>query len=281
MEEYWNIGYRHFKESDSVADGGGRFDFKVLKADKRYWFADPFLFKKDGLIYLFVEMFDNKTEKGLIGVSEWDGRQFSRPRVVLEEEFHLSYPYVFERGGEVYMMPETMQAGCIQLYRAVSFPDKWEKDSVLLEIKDAVDTVIMDNCLLTSVIDSLQEKTTHLELYDLSTGEACPCSPINKPDSLTRGAGRPINHKGVALRPAQNSTGGDYGKGVIFYKYDLRDGIYAEEEYSQITAENIRAEGLSVRGLHTYARCDDIEIVDLKAVRTNLERLLWIIQKKI
>lgn len=43
---------------------------------------------------------------------------WSKPVVVLKEPFHLSYPWVFEEAGKVYMIPETGQDGSVRLYEA-------------------------------------------------------------------------------------------------------------------------------------------------------------------
>ena len=81
-EEYWNIAYRLCGEGDTLLDGNAA-SFSVLPESKRYWYADPFLFEYCGKIYLFVEMFDNVTEKGLVGVSVLGEKGFSVPEVVL------------------------------------------------------------------------------------------------------------------------------------------------------------------------------------------------------
>ena len=45
--------------------------------------------------------------------------------VVLEENFHLSFPFVFEDSGNLYMIPETAENQQIRLYECISFPEKW------------------------------------------------------------------------------------------------------------------------------------------------------------
>ena len=45
---------------------------------------------------------------------------------MLERPYHLSYPLVFNDGGDWYMIPETARAGTVELYRAAAFPDEWE-----------------------------------------------------------------------------------------------------------------------------------------------------------
>ena len=90
-EEYWDIAFRRYSADDTVVEANKKaYYFDELKATKRYWYADPFLFEKKGKTYLFVEMFDNVKEKGLIGYSEFIDGKFTQPQVVLEESFHLS-----------------------------------------------------------------------------------------------------------------------------------------------------------------------------------------------
>ena len=61
---------------------------------------------------------------------------------MLERDHHLSYPFVFEHEGVVYMLPERGEAGRVELHRAVAFPDEWRLDRVLLDGLTAVDATL-------------------------------------------------------------------------------------------------------------------------------------------
>ena len=282
MEEYWDIAFRHYSDCDTVVDADKKtYVFNELKATKRYWYADPFLFEKDGKIYLFVEMFDNISEKGLIGYSEYVDNKFTQPQVVLEESFHLSYPYVFEKNGIVYMMPETREDGCIQIYRAEDFPKKWVKDRVIVKIKDAVDTVIDGDDIITSVITSPIEMKTQIEIYSIKTGEPTFDNPVKASDQVSRGAGRIIEQGGKRLRPAQNCKGANYGDGLIFYEIKKNENEYREVIYSKLISAQIFCDTGRIFGVHTYARTGDIEIVDVKKKRINMKRIFWILKRKL
>ena len=58
-----------------------------------------------------------------------DGR-WSTPVRVLERDHHLSYPFLFEHEGVLYMVPETAQAGTVELYRCTEFPLRWRRERV-------------------------------------------------------------------------------------------------------------------------------------------------------
>lgn len=281
FEEYWDIGYRFYKDGDSVVDGSKK-SFNLLRADKRFWYADPFLFEKDGRTYLFVEMFDNKTEVGIIGCSEFIDGRFTVPEPVLKESFHLSYPYVFEQNGKVFMMPETHEDGCIQLYEAEDFPHKWKKSRVLVKDVNAVDTVIENGMLIASVVCPSSDMSIDLSIFDMKSGRITDYSPVCTSSLDKRGAGQCFSHNGRRLRPAQSCENGNYGGGIIFNEITQCDeNGYAEKEYSTVTPEEIVSdESTPVCGIHTYARTGTIEIVDIKFRRTNLKRLFWILKRK-
>jgi len=89
--------------------------------------ADPFLLTLGDTWYLFFEALNNSTGQGDIGYATSDnGLDWTYQQIVLDEPYHLSYPYVFEWLGDYYMVPESYQVSSILLYRAVNFPTDWE-----------------------------------------------------------------------------------------------------------------------------------------------------------
>lgn len=88
--------------------------------------ADPFMIPVAGVWYMFFELLNLQTNKGEIALATSnDGLDWVYQQIVLTEAFHLSYPYVFEWSGAFYMIPETLQAQRICLYKARSFPTDW------------------------------------------------------------------------------------------------------------------------------------------------------------
>src|SRR5437868_13957700 len=69
-----------------------------------------------------------------------DGAGFSAPAVMLEREYHLSYPCVVSDQGEYFLVPESCEARNFQLFRAARFPFEWKMETILLEDLPAVDT---------------------------------------------------------------------------------------------------------------------------------------------
>jgi hypothetical protein len=101
--------------------------------------ADPFMLRLDRW-YLFCEVWDWRADKGVIGLAvSADGLAWSYEQVVVAEDFHLSYPYVFGWEGETYLVPESFQAKAVRLYRATRFPYEWECVAELLQGERLVD----------------------------------------------------------------------------------------------------------------------------------------------
>ena len=106
-------------------------DVKEFKAE---FVADPFLMRKGELWHMFFEAMELKTQRASIGLAQSrDGFKWEYRQIVLSEPFHLSYPFVFEWEGQVYLIPETEMQRSVRLYRAREFPTRWEFVKNLLE----------------------------------------------------------------------------------------------------------------------------------------------------
>ena len=89
--------------------------------------ADPFMIQRSGRIFLFCEVILSSSALGKIAVSLYDETRdaWDYKAIVLDEPFHLSYPYVFSHRDDVYMIPVSKGARSIRLYRATGFPYEW------------------------------------------------------------------------------------------------------------------------------------------------------------
>ncbi|EJL28315.1 hypothetical protein [Novosphingobium sp. AP12] len=106
--------------------------------------ADPFGLWKNGELHVFFENFDYRTAHGTIGVHVLDNTlNVMESRIVLKEPWHLSYPFVFEWEGDVWMLPEACGSGASTLYRALAFPWTWEPAASI-----TLDVVPIDATLL-------------------------------------------------------------------------------------------------------------------------------------
>ena len=133
----WSIGIRvgsSLHRLHSPADTNPVLSAHDISDVPAAFVADPFMLRKDGLWYMFFEIFNTSSRRGEIGLATSpDGFRWRYCEVVLQEPFHLSYPHVFCWNGEYYLTPETEEAGAVCLYKASAFPRGWEFCATLIE----------------------------------------------------------------------------------------------------------------------------------------------------
>lgn len=181
--------------------------------------------------------------QGDIGVARSidNGASWEQMGVVLDEEWHLSYPYVFDYNGQVrslnqkyeiklifllcisycyicfsdiYMMPEGSKKGDIRLYRAVEFPLVWKLEKIILK-RPLIDSVIMkyesrywlfgsDHSRIST------KKNGELEIWysntPLGPWKQHKKNPVYNTDKKTgaRNGGRPFVYNGNVYRLGQD-----------------------------------------------------------------------------
>jgi hypothetical protein len=107
---------------------------RVYPPHEVFW-ADPFVWSRDGRAFVFFEERRYRIRRGHIRAWELDQRGAPQGESfpVIEESYHLSYPYLFECDGELYMAPEKAEQRRVDIYGCVRFPDRWEKAATLME----------------------------------------------------------------------------------------------------------------------------------------------------
>jgi hypothetical protein len=185
---------------------------------------------------------------------------------VLERPYHLSYPFVFEHEGQAYMIPETMDAHRIELYRALDFPLRWELAHVLRENVDAVDTTlyVRDGIFyfFTNIVERGVTPNDLLYLFysDSLTGHwhPHPANPVCSDVRQSRGAGKLFQTNGKLVRPAQDCSH-RYG-----YACQLNEvHALSPTEFRESPVARIEPDWFpGLIGTHTINSDDAIEVID-------------------
>ncbi|CAA6657517.1 unnamed protein product [Spirodela intermedia] len=191
--------------------------------------ADPFLYIDGSSLYLFFETKNSITMQGDIGVakSSDNGSTWEHLGIILDEEWHLSYPFVFNYRGQIYLMPEGSKKGDLRLYRAVDFPLKWILEKVILD-RPLIDTFMVNYQGMYWLFGSDWRgsgviKNGQLEIWYSSSpfGPWKPHgrNPIHNMDKSlgARNAGRPFVYNGSLYRPGQD-CGETYGRRVRLFE---------------------------------------------------------------
>src|SRR5215216_5034895 len=168
--------------------------------------ADPFMIHARGSWHMFFEVMNRGTRKGEIGLATSDdGLDWAYRRIVLREPYHLSYPYVFERGGEFYMIPEALLSNGVRLYRAATFPTEWTFLATLVEGDCADPSIFHFDDRWWMFVCSTPYKHDTLRLYFaddlLGPWREHPRSPVVRGDKrIARPGGRVLVIEGKVIR---------------------------------------------------------------------------------
>lgn len=272
-QEDWNVGYVEVPLKEFVkAPEINEEDVVWLKRKKRsIYFADPFVITTQNDTYIFYESYNYKTGKGHIEVVR-KSKGFKKPKVALEEPFHLSYPFVFEHEGEVYCIPESNEANRLNLYRFNEKELKLEQECVLIEHIRAIDPTLIYHDGRWNLFFT-QKDFPSVKLYryvaENLKGDYRPhhANPIKVDCADARMAGAFFELDGELIRPAQQ-CGRYYGMAVNLNHVDrFTDKEYVEAQYDTIKPF---AHSKYKQGFHTLNGNDTITVFDGKRWRFTL-----------
>lgn len=226
-----------------IEDGGFSFDEKfgdpqfVLDSKKIrnsrghiHTYADPFLYRHNDELYLFFES-QAVGEPGKIeAIKTTDLKTFEYVGEILKAPFHLSFPFIFENDGVIYLMPESFATKEVVLYRFEEFPNKLVKSRVLLRGAYKDSSLIQHN----GIWYFFTKSKYGLELFyteDIDEGKLIPHpkNPITADPRYSQCGGSPIILNGQMYRIAQDGSG-EYGRNISILKViELSRTKYLEE----------------------------------------------------
>lgn len=226
--------------------------------DPALFVADPFLFHEGATWHLFFEAYVYQGYRGKIAhATSLDGLHWTYDRIVLTQQAHLAYPYVFKVDGGHYMLIVPSTTNDVELYRAYDFPYDWRLEATLLRGRDFVDPSIV---LLDSVwwIFAGESGSGICRLF-WSTQLAGPYaehprSPIVNDLAKGRPAGRLVRWGGERLVRLAQKNDEHYGQGVRAFAVDqITPWAYVEHEIPESPVLYQSGHGWNSDGMHT---CD-------------------------
>jgi hypothetical protein len=244
-------------------------DFKKIMPPKDRFWADPHVIQKEDTYFIFVEEYIYKNRKGHISVIEMDLQgHYKNPVPVLETNYHLSYPFVFERENKYYMVPESAQNHSIDLYECVEFPTRWKFKMSLMNNVRAVDTTLFFHLGKWWLFTGLTENagaSPEVELFLFysdtlftTAWKSHPLNPVISDVTSARPAGRLFSMGGKIYRPSQNCSK-NYGYGFNINEIlCLTETDYLEKKLAAVEPKWDRR----LMAAHTYTCADGLIIID-------------------
>ncbi|WP_296705906.1 formyltransferase family protein [Algoriphagus sp.] len=255
---HWELAM--VNHSDASAIESSDIQWIAQKRNSSKYFADPFPVFYQGETYVFAEEFDRQSEKGMIVCGVMQNNQLVKSQAVIQEDWHLSYPFIFEQNGDFFMVPESAEAGSLFIYKALNFPFQWGKRALFFEGEGYDPTVYFANGKYWLFINQKSHPATssfdELNLYfseslQSANWNAHPMNPIVSDVRCSRPAGNLFEKKGKLFRPAQDS-GKRYGHRIAVMEIlQITESSY-REKLAYFIEPNLVAGAL---GIHTINMC--------------------------
>lgn len=259
----WGVAYQFTDDWRNASLGRSR----IIPNPANRFYADPFVVRRAGRVVCYVEDFDYRQGRAGISAIELrpDGHQLLGP--VLEEPFHLSYPFLFEADGELYMCPETAEAREVRLYRCTDFPCSWTLHAVLMRNIAAVDASILYHggrwWMLVNV-DSAGISDYRSELhvfsadrFDSDSWEPHPRNPVISDSAQARNGGLILQDDGI-FRVFQVHGFDVYGQSMGVAQVSVDADHYDETVVARFAPDFFSG----IHGTHTLSWNDGVLATD-------------------
>ena len=266
--EQWCLYFRVGDFENDIKASISQFT-KIKPPRDRYW-ADPFFLETEHSYFIFVEEYVYREKKGKIAVIEIDkgSNNWHYKGVVLEENFHLSFPNVFIEDDSYYMIPESQESNDVRLYKSVDFPFKWVLERVLIDNISAVDPIIYrDKKFFWLFVNESKfvnsSASSNLSLYystDFLAGSfiSHKSNPLASKISNSRNAGNIFNLGTKLYRPSQDCS--------VRYGYAININEINElclANYSEVPLLKVLPSwNDNLLGTHTFSHSKNFIIID-------------------
>jgi hypothetical protein len=234
--------------------------------------ADPFGFQSGGNDYIIYERFERNKNKGILEIRK---NEFKKPFIKIEKGEHLSYPYIYEENGDIYMIPECHQSGEILLYKWSRSNEEFEFDSKILEGFNGIDnSLVKHNNKYWLFSNNADNKSADISLNiyyaDTLRGpyKAHPLNPVISSITHSRPAGTIFRNEEQLIRPSQNS-GITYGGSIQLNQIlKLTETEYEEKTIDSITPADLKRK--HIKGIHTISSMGGKTLIDYKYKRLKI-----------
>lgn len=256
---------------------GGRWrlrEFEALVPPPRRIWADPFPLVDDDANdhsepALLVEDMAEDVGRGAIALLQRESTGWVATPVI-DEPYHLSYPYLFEWEGETFMVPESEAGREISLYRMGDTAKEWCRMPALMTGVRAVDTSLLFHegriWMFTSFLREPDFASHYRELhlfhaltFPTTQWTPHPDNPVVCDARHARMGGGFLRHDGNLFRIAQGARLGEYGTSI-----ELRRIVRLDTDgYVEVPAGSIAPDWApALDGAHHMAVRGDLMVID-------------------
>jgi hypothetical protein len=267
----WTLGYCRGDIKNVIRTKSFTQEITWLKSSSvDYYSADPFLLKtKNGNYHLFFEYFPSDESYGKISLMTFNNDfELLDQKILLDTKSHLSYPFIFKENDNIYVFPESGDAGSLScyLYDPLKQSLNFQQEIMKLPLLDSTILKYDNKYWIFGTLKGIDSTNKKLYIYFskslMGPYTPHPCNPVINSLNACRPAGNLIEVDGAIYRPSQNCEK-IYGESVTISKITiLNESDYFEEPYMVIDMKKNSDTNHGMIGLHTINALDDIIIVD-------------------
>jgi hypothetical protein len=276
---HWRVGWRHTDDPGIWRSGDlSGPDWNAISSPAHRFHADPFAVTWKGRTFVFFEDLDHRVGKGIISAIEFNDTGPTGPLIpILEEPWHLSYPFLIQHDNELWMIPESTGNRDVALYKCIDFPNRWERYATLLSGLELADATIIRHdgvyYLFGATRDGAGGYSDTLSLFYAHQlfGPWIPfeSNPVMLDRAAARPAGNFVTINGQLWRPVQDCTDG-YGCALGLAEVTE----LSPTSFKQVVRHIIRPGPLwPGRKLHTLNRCGRLELIDGTSIQPKVRAL--------
>lgn len=267
----WIVGYKNINENT----------WKYLDISSEKMQADPFIVFENGKYFIFYEELYFEKNKGYISVGELDleKNRLINQRIILEKDYHLSYPFVFKENNIWYMIPESSQNKTVDLYEAERFPYEWKLKKTLLKNIETVDSTFIKKYNIWYLFTNEKQlgisPNDELSIYyseDFLNKEFKKLflNPIISDVSCARMGGKFFLKNNKIYRISQDCSK-RYG-----YRVNINEILEIDKNnYKEQKIEVLKhPKNKKIIGMHTYNFSNEIEVADFLILRNDIKGLI-------
>lgn len=267
--EIWQAGIIKARTADILSELQYEIDLDEvdwLKGKSNdYYIADGFAIKEKDRLLLMYEDYTYKTRKGYISGVWFNEKDysFSQPTKLLEEKWHLSYPFIFRYKGDILVMPECKDHKKVELYRYDTSSMRLVLFRTLISDLEAVDPTLINHqnhwylFFTSGHASNVELNIWHAEnLEDNLVPHVL--NPVKSNISNSRPAGSLFYLDGKLYRPSQDCSR-SYGGRII-----LNEVKVLNEDYFLEMAVSVLEPPKGFQGLHNLSFAGDSMFFDVK-----------------
>lgn len=228
------------------------------------WFADPFILDvTESYVFILAEAVWYSTGKGRIAKLTVDKERMEicKVEIILEEPWHLSFPFIIRDKGKIYVCPESANSGKLFMYELMESHGSTRLSRVATVCNDVIWDSIITNVRGEQRMLTCRSNDFALDIYKMDEERKVFIYDysLTSTKQNMRMAGDVFHYKDIDYLPTQISDKIHYGKAVEIKQINDNNGRIGLSSLRKIKPPH----GLLIEGLHTFNFYKGVIVVDI------------------